>query len=80
MLAIVFTHFDQVKGDNLPNETAKRNHVHASLDNAVNAIDEAIGSGAGQSLCRHLESKVYFLGGIDEEISAYKRSTRRQFV
>lgn len=77
-LVVVFTHFDQVKGDNLPNETAKRNHVRASLDNAIIAIDAAIGSGAGRSLRRHLEGKVFFVGRIDERLPAQRRSTRAQ--
>ncbi len=32
---IVFTHFDQVKGDNLRGVAAKRTHVQNSLDNAL---------------------------------------------
>lgn len=74
-LVVVFTHFDQVKGDNLPNAKAKQNHVQASLDNAIIAIDAAIGSGAGRSLSRHLKEKVFFLGRIDETLSAKRRST-----
>ena len=35
-LAIAFTHFDAVKGDNLPNYSAKRNHVLDSVKNALN--------------------------------------------
>lgn len=79
-LVVVFMHFDQVKGDSLPNETAKRNHVQASLENAINAINTAIGSGAGRSLRRHLERKVFFVGGIDESLRAQKRATRRQLT
>jgi len=79
-LVVVFTHFDQVKGDNLPNETSKRNHVRASLDNAIYGIDAALGPGAGRSLRRYLEGKVFFVGGIDESLPPHKRSTRAQLT
>ncbi len=79
-LVVIFTHFDQVRGDNLPNEAAKRNHVRASLDNAINGIDAAIGAGSGRSLRRNLEGKVFFLGGIDEKLPGQRRSTRTQLT
>jgi len=77
-LAVVFTHFDQVKGDNLPNEKAKQNHIRASLDNAINGVENVIGSGAGRSLRRHLAKKLFYVGRIDEVLSLHRKSTRAQ--
>jgi energy-coupling factor transporter ATP-binding protein EcfA2 len=77
-LVVVFTHFDRMKGDNLPNEQAKRNHVRASLENGINGVDSALGSGAGRSLRRHLAGKVFYMGRIDEVLPRQRRSTRTQ--
>ncbi len=79
-LAVVFTHFDQVKGDNIPDEHAKRNHVRASLDNAINGVDTALGSGASRSLRRQLEDKVFYVGRIDEVLPPQHRSIRKQLA
>src|SRR5439155_26594037 len=51
-LAVVFTHFDQVKGDNLPTTDSKRNHVVAQLDNATKALEGVLGTYAVRSLRR----------------------------
>lgn len=76
-LVVVFTHFDQVKGDNLPTALDKRNHVRASLDNAIAGVDAAL-PGAGRTLRRHLEERSFFLARIDEEVSPQQRATRQQ--
>jgi predicted GTPase len=65
-LIVVFTHLDQVRGDNLPNEAAKRNHVRASLENAVRGVEEALGSSVGRCMLRQTEQKTFFVGDIDE--------------
>jgi energy-coupling factor transporter ATP-binding protein EcfA2 len=77
-LALVFTHFDQVKGDNLPTELAKRNHVRSSLENAIASIDISIGGGVGRSLRRGLDGRVFFVGRIDGPPEALRSSTRAQ--
>ncbi len=77
-LAIVFTHFDLVAGDNLPTSAMKMNHVRASLENAINSIDAVIGAGTARSLRRHLEGRVFFVGGIDQRVGDEKRMTRQQ--
>lgn len=77
-LAIVFTHFDHVKGDNLPNKAAKMNHIQASLDNAIQGIDAVLGPGAARNLKRHLEGRVFFLAGIDRVLHKNARFTRSQ--
>jgi len=77
-LAIAFTHFDEVKGDNLPDGSAKRNHVLASLDNGLSAIEAAIGGGSVRKVSRHLRDRVFFLSNIQEMLSERVRGTRRE--
>ena len=42
-LAICFTHFDEVKGDNLRGNEAKKDHVTGSFYNAVQTIGKSVG-------------------------------------
>lgn len=77
-LAIAFTHFDEVKGDNLPDGSAKRNHVLASVDNALSAIETAIGGDSGRKVSRHLSDRVFLLSNIQEVLPERARSTRRE--
>ena len=79
-LFVVFTHFDQVQGDNLPTTRHKRNHVLAQLDGAVKAAGEALDPYAARSLARALEDRVYFVGGIQDELSDHARFTREQLT
>jgi hypothetical protein len=73
-LVVVFTHFDQVRGDNLPNELAKRDHVKASLEHALRGLEEALGASVGRSLLRNMDGKVFFVGNIDQFVVRQKRT------
>jgi len=64
-LAIAFTHFDQVKGDNLRTFTQKRNHVLASVRNALTLLKQSVAVGLVNLLDNSLDSKCFFLGGLD---------------
>jgi energy-coupling factor transporter ATP-binding protein EcfA2 len=79
-LRIVFTHFDQMKGDNLPNQEAKKNHVTASLDNAISGLESALGSGAVRGLRRYLEGNTFFVSKIQEELSPRAGFTRNELT
>jgi len=65
-LAIAFTHFDNVKGANLPDFTAKRAHVMASVTNGLSNLKDALG---GASIIRAMEHTIadrcFMLGGLD---------------
>lgn len=74
-LAVVFTHFDQVRGDNLPNRKAKQDHVFASLENALRGVGDALGAGVARSLRRNLNKRVFFVSDIDAAISSKNRAT-----
>lgn len=67
--AIVFTHFDQVVGDNLPTVRARQGHVWASLENSLRAVEDVIGSGVGRRLRRRLEARVFFVSKIQDSLS-----------
>ncbi len=63
-LAVVFTHFDQIKGDNLPGPAEKRQHVMASVRNGVGSLREVIGGGVANSLLRAVEHDAFMLGAL----------------
>ncbi len=76
-LILAFTHFDEVKGDNLLTPSAKVQHVMASAENVLAAIGEDLGPFAERALRKRLESARVFLAGIDKPVSeATKEGTR----
>ena len=76
-LIIAFTHFDEVKGDNLPNASAKAHHVLASAENVLAAFGEELGPYAERALRQRLESARFFFADIHEPLSAATASGRR---
>lgn len=79
-LAVVCTHFDQVKGDNLPNIRTKKEHVAASLNNAIVGIEAAFVDGVGRALRRNLEGKIFFVSKIQERLPSGARFTRQELA
>jgi energy-coupling factor transporter ATP-binding protein EcfA2 len=82
-LAIAFTHFDQVKGANLGSFDQKRNHVVASMRNAVASLRDSIGAGVAGALERQFDRKSIFLGGLDKATiklpTGFKRELSKLF-
>ncbi len=76
-LLLMFTHFDEVKGDNLPNAAAKEQHVLASAENVLASIGEELGPFAERALRGRLKDACFFVGGIDEHLDATKKSQKR---
>ncbi len=66
-LAIAFTHFDLVRGDNLREVDQKKAYVFGSVKNGMTSIREASGTQLAAALERQIESKVFFLGALDKE-------------
>jgi hypothetical protein len=64
-LAIGFTHFDQVKGANLGSFEQKREHVVASVANAIASLRDIVGAGVAGALDRQIDQQSIFLGGLD---------------
>jgi hypothetical protein len=69
-IALAFTNFDQVKGDNLQTTGQKRAHVMASIPNAVAGLRQSLGAPVGAALERRLEESVFMFGALDREIEA----------
>jgi len=78
-LAIAFTHFDQVKGLNLPDTASRKQHLLGSVQNAVEAVAEGLGDGIKAALREHLEQRVFFLSNIHELVGPGAKLTRHEF-
>ena len=65
-LAIAFTHFDQVKGDNLNSYGQKREHVRGSIGNAIASLRDSLGAPVTEILEQRLGSSDFYLGGLDK--------------
>ncbi|MEZ0324284.1 MAG: hypothetical protein ACAH95_00100 [Fimbriimonas sp.] len=76
-LLLVFTHFDEVKGDNLPNAAAREQHVLASAENVLASIGEELGPFAERALRTRLKEACFFVGGIDEGLDPTKKAHKR---
>lgn len=63
-LAIAFTHFDQVSGDNLPTFGDKKSHVLASVNSALNNLKDSLGSPVIKAIEKGLENKSFMLGAM----------------
>ncbi len=63
-LAVAFTHFDNVKGDNLPGSVEKRAHVMASVRNGIGSFKD-MGQIAVSVLDRNIDSQSFMLGYLD---------------
>lgn len=72
-LLICFTHFDGVRGDNLPTAEAKEQHILASAENVLASIGEDLGPVAAKALRRRLENARFFVGGIDHRLDISTR-------
>lgn len=67
-LILAFTHFDEVKGDNLRGNTAKKDHVVSSFDNAVHTIGKNYGREAESALRNLIPERLVFLSNIQKKV------------
>jgi hypothetical protein len=74
-LIVCFTHFDGVKGDNLPDSRSKKQHVFRSLQNAIGSIREVLGRSAENALSRNVAERVFFVSNIHEPIKESAKMT-----
>ena len=79
-LAIAFTHFDFVKGDNLPNIEAKRNHIVDSVRNTLHKLRDAIGDIALSGFERHVDERCFMLGWLDRPAKNIPGGARKQLA
>lgn len=76
-LLLVFTHFDAVKGPNLPTASSKELHVLASAENVLSSIGEELGPLAERALRVRLKSGCFFVGAIDRQLDPRTKSNAR---
>ncbi|MDS4029837.1 MAG: hypothetical protein RKO66_07170 [Candidatus Contendobacter sp.] len=76
-LLLVFTHFDEVKGDNLRNAADRKQHVLASAENVLASIGEELGPFAERALRGRLKNACFFVGEIDENLDTTKKAHKR---
>ncbi len=72
-LIIGFTHFDEVKADNLAGRAARRDHVLGSFENAIHAVGKALGREAEVGLRRLNPDRIIFLAGIQARLDPAAR-------
>lgn len=60
----VFTHFDEVKGNNLVTASDKANHVIGNLEQVLNLLDHDKRNNIQDSI----NNKMFFLGGLDKNL------------
>ena len=77
MLIFAFTHFDKVSGDNLPNPSARSQHVLASAENALSAIGEDLGPFAERALRARLKTSRVFLADLDKKLDVESKDGKR---
>lgn len=77
-LAIAFTHFDNVKGANLPNFDAKKAHVMASVTNGLQSLMTVLGKPVIRVLERNLESKCFMIGGLNRSLEQATAGQKRK--
>jgi hypothetical protein len=76
-LILTFTHFDEVKGDNLPTPSAKVQHVLASAENVLAAFGEELGPYAERALRQRLERARFFLADLHQPLADGVASGKR---
>jgi hypothetical protein len=79
-LAVIFTHFDQMKSDNFGDRKDKEDSVFAAVEQAVQGVEDALDnqSGAGRRLRHALAQRVFFVGHIQKTLKGKTEATRRE--
>jgi hypothetical protein len=77
-LAVVFTHFDLMKGDTFDNDDDRKDYIWSSLEQAIGSVDDALDNqtGASRRLRAHLQDATFFVGKLDKRISEKAKPTR----
>lgn len=79
-LLFAFTHFDQVRGDNLRTRPDKEQHVLASLDNTIVALGKDLGRSTENALKRIAPDRSFFLANLQEQIAEPPRNTQGKYM
>ena len=79
-LAIAITHFDVVKGDNLPGFRAKRDHLLRSVKIALGSLQNAVGDSALSGLESRIYQRCFMLGWLDQPATKMPGGARKQLA
>ena len=78
-VALAFTHFDQVQGDNLSTPEQRINHVQASTGNALASLRESsMAASVAEMLEKQLEDNVFYLGGLNRATASIPQGFIKQ--
>ncbi|CAN7772865.1 hypothetical protein [Caballeronia sp. LjRoot31] len=77
-LLIAFTHFDQVKGLNLPSYAYKRTHVLASVHNYLSKLKEVLNGPIVAAMERTIDDQCFMLGALDGPLNGLPAGVRAQ--
>ena len=67
-LAVAFTHFDQIRGLNLRTSADKRDHVMASVLNALSNLRDILGAPVTRSIEHDVDKRCFMFGGVDRSL------------
>jgi hypothetical protein len=73
-LIVCFTHFDEVKGINIPNVAMRKDHVLDSFDNSVVSVGKTLGRRAERVLRACKSDRIFFLSKTQNTFKPHKRS------
>lgn len=76
-LILAFTHFEEVKGDNLPSTNLRARHVLASAENVLATLGQDLGPYAERILRKRINAARFFLARLHEPLSENTASGRR---
>lgn len=77
-LAIAFTHFDNVKGLNLPTFADKRGHVLASVHNYLTKLRDVLNGPIVSAMERTIDDQCFMLGGLQGASEKLPQGVRSQ--
>lgn len=77
-LAIAFTHFDQVKGLNLPTFDDKRAHILASVHNYLSKLREVLNGPVVTAMEKSIDRQCFMLGGLQGASARIPAGVRAQ--
>jgi hypothetical protein len=73
-LIVCFTHFDEVKGVNIPNVAMRKDHVLDSFNNSVVSVGKTLGQRAERVLRSCKSDRIFFLSKTQNTFKPDKRS------
>jgi hypothetical protein len=73
-LIMCFTHFDEVKGVNIPNVAMRKDHVLDSFDNSIASVGKTLGLRAERVLKACKSDRVFFLSKTQNSFVPHGRS------